>query len=87
MLGCENIEFMSLFIGIILYAEIHYRFPFFPFSRYHIREPEIISDAPYRLESGNSLPILILIKDARTIPMLSLKYYREEKVKLGIIEG
>ena len=69
MLGCENIEFMSLFIGIILYAEIHYRFPFFPFSRYHIREPEIISDAPYRLESGNSLPILILIKDAHRFPI------------------
>ncbi len=69
MLGGENIEFMSLFIGIILYAEIHYRFPFFPFSRYYIREPEIISDAPYRMESGNSLSILILIKDAYRFPI------------------
>jgi len=54
---------------IALYPEIHYRFPTFPFSRYYRRHPEIISDAPHRLEPGQALPILLLIKDADRFPL------------------
>ena len=67
-----------LLIPAILYAEIHYRFPFFPFSRYNRREPEIIADAPHRLEPGASLPLLLLVKDAHRFPI----YLRTVRVRL-----
>lgn len=56
-------------IPILLYAELHYRFRFFPFSRYYKKEPEIIADAPHRLQPGQPLPILLLIKDAHRFPL------------------
>jgi len=52
-----------------LYAETHYRFPLFPFSRYYRREPEIIFDAPHRLEPGMALPVTLMIKDANRFPI------------------
>lgn len=52
-----------------LYAETHYRFPLFPFSRYFRREPEIIFDAPYRLQPGLPLPVTLIIKDANRFPI------------------
>lgn len=52
-----------------LYAETHYRFRFFPFSLYYRREPEIVFDAPYRIEPGSPLPITLLIKDAYRFPI------------------
>lgn len=57
------------FVPIFLYTELHYRFRFFPFSRYYRKEPEIIADAPHRLEPGKELPILILVKDAHLFPV------------------
>jgi hypothetical protein len=54
---------------IALYPEIHYRFRFFPFSRYYRQAPEIIADAPRRLEPGESLPLLFLIKCAHRFPL------------------
>lgn len=53
-----------------LYPEIHYRFKAFPFSRYFLRQPEIIADAPSRLEPGHPLPILLLIKDGDQFPVI-----------------
>ena len=53
---------------IFLYAETHYRFRYF-FSFLRKREPEIIADAPHRLEPNSSLPILILVKDAHLFPI------------------
>ncbi|MEE9167577.1 MAG: CehA/McbA family metallohydrolase [Candidatus Neomarinimicrobiota bacterium] len=58
----------SLFVPV-LYAELHYRFPYFPFSRYYLKEPEIIADTPHRLDPGAELPILILIKDSHRFPI------------------
>jgi len=46
----------------ILYAEIHYTLK--GFSLVYRPWPEIISDAPHRVEPGQSIPILLLIKDA-----------------------
>ncbi|MFH1852498.1 MAG: CehA/McbA family metallohydrolase [Candidatus Neomarinimicrobiota bacterium] len=58
-----------IFIG---YLEMHYRFRFFPFSRYFRREPEILADAPHRLNPGQPLPVTILIKDAHRFPITLL---------------
>lgn len=54
---------------LALYPEIHYRLRAFPFSRYFRRYPEMIADAPFRLEPGASLPLLLLIKDADRFPI------------------
>jgi hypothetical protein len=55
-------------LPVFLYAETHYRFRyFFSFLRKH--EPEIIADAPHRINPNQSLPILVLVKDAHQFPM------------------
>jgi hypothetical protein len=56
------------FLPIILYAETHYRFRYF-FSYLWKHEPEIIADAPHRIEPNHSLPILVLVKDAHQFPV------------------
>lgn len=58
-------------VGLIVfsYFEMHYRFRYLPFSRYFKREPEILADAPHRLEPGRKLPLTILIKDAHRFPI------------------
>ncbi len=57
-----------------LYAETHYRFKYF-FSLYKKSEPEIIADAPHRLDPDKPYPIMVLIKDAHLYPveLLSVK--------------
>ncbi|MCX6135766.1 MAG: CehA/McbA family metallohydrolase [Ignavibacteriales bacterium] len=50
-----------------LYAETHYRFPYC-FSLLKTREPEVIADAPHRLEPNHHLPVMILVKDAHLYP-------------------
>ena len=42
--------------GALLYAEMHYRWWPLP-SRYFRKEPEILADAPRRVEPGRPLPI------------------------------
>lgn len=54
---------------VFLYPEIHYVFKWLPFSRYRIGEPEIIADAPYRVEPNRDLPVLLLVKDADKHPV------------------
>ncbi len=53
---------------IFLYAETHYKFPWF-ISYLRKAEPEIIADAPHRLEPNTPLPILVIIKDAHLFPV------------------
>lgn len=50
-----------------LYAETHYRFKYF-FSLLSKREPEVLADAPHRVEPGSSIPVLLLAKDAHLAP-------------------
>jgi hypothetical protein len=57
-----------LFLGVILYAEVHYRWWPFP-SRYFRKEPEILADTPRRLDPGQRLPVLLLVKDAHRYPI------------------
>ncbi|MCX6121389.1 MAG: CehA/McbA family metallohydrolase [Ignavibacteriales bacterium] len=61
-------SFIWYLFPIFLYAETHYRFRYF-FSFLRKREPELIADAPHRLEPNSSLPILILVKDAHLFPV------------------
>lgn len=65
MIGSDYWEWIPLVVG---YAETHYRFRFFPFSLYYRRQPEIVFDAPHRLEPSAELPITLLIKDADKFP-------------------
>ena len=60
-------HFIWQIFPIFLYAETHYRFKYF-FSFLHKKEPEIIADAPHRIEPESPLPILILVKDAHLFP-------------------
>ncbi len=53
---------------IFLYAETHYRFKYF-FSFLKKREPEILADAPHRIDPDVHLPILLLVKDADQYPI------------------
>ncbi len=60
--------FCAFLLPVFLYAEIHYKFRLIP-SRYRIQAPEIIADVPSRLEPGEALPVLLLVKDAHRWPV------------------
>lgn len=53
---------------ILLYPEIHYRFRYFPFSRYFLKEPEILLDMPYKSRTS-AFPAFMIIKDADLYPV------------------
>jgi len=65
----------------ILYAETHYRFKYF-FSYLRKKEPEIIADIPSRITIGESIPVLLIIKDADQYPVLIKKISVIEKNKV-----
>lgn len=52
-----------------LYSELHYRFPFIP-SLYFVKEPEILSDIPHRIDPGRDIPVFLFIKDADEFNLL-----------------
>jgi len=54
-------------LPIWMYAELHYRLPFFKGLLYK-KQPEIIFDIPHRVET-EYLPLLLLIKDAHLFPI------------------
>lgn len=65
----EHSSMFLIFTGIFfLYAEIHYRLAGGP-SRLYRRHPEILADAPFRIDPGMTLPVLLLIKDAHRFPI------------------
>lgn len=72
---------LSSFAFIWLYAEIHCRLPILKGLLYK-KEPEIIFDAPYRIQT-DYLPLLLLIKDAHWFP-ITLK---EMHLHLSNLEG
>ncbi|HDN67399.1 MAG: hypothetical protein B1H40_00650 [Candidatus Latescibacteria bacterium 4484_181] len=55
-------------VYLALYAEMHYTFPHCP-SFLKRRQPEILADAPFRVEPSRQLPVLCLIKDANLYPI------------------
>ncbi len=69
LLSPEKLYFLSTLFPLLAYAETHYRFPGIP-SLYFKREPEIIFDLPKRIEPNEDLPILLLVKDADSYPVI-----------------
>ena len=53
---------------MLSYAEIHYRPGFVP-SFLFTKWPEIVCDAPTRIDPGRPIPIFIIIKDAHRYPI------------------
>ncbi len=53
---------------MLTYAEIHYHPRFVP-SLIYTNQPEIIFDAPYRIQTENPIPVFIIIKDADLFPV------------------
>ena len=53
---------------MVTYAEVHYR-PWFVPSLIYMKQPEIVFDAPSRVETGNPIPVFIIIKDADRFPI------------------
>ncbi len=59
------------------YAETHYRF--LPgLSPIYRKQPEILTDAPARIEPGQDLPLALIIKDAHLFPVVL------EKVEIAV---
>ncbi|MDZ7331755.1 MAG: CehA/McbA family metallohydrolase [candidate division KSB1 bacterium] len=65
-------------VPFFLYAETHYKFKGI-YSRLFKKQPEIIADAPLRVEPGQAIPILILVKDAHRFPIEILEVIIEIK--------
>ena len=61
-------ELLSL-LPFFLYAEMHYRWRFFP-SFIFKKEPEVVADLPWRLNPGEQLPVLLIVKDADRYPII-----------------
>jgi len=70
----DNVEFL-IPIFPILYAEFHHTLK--GFSLVHKKWPEILSDAPYRVEPDQPIPLLLLIKDAHQYPINLLSIHAE----------
>lgn len=69
-------------LPLLLYAETHYRFRYF-LSFLKKREPEILADAPRRIEPGQPLPLLLLAKDAHLYPCSLIRVYGTLKSESG----
>jgi hypothetical protein len=78
-----------IFLPPLGYAETHYAPAIIPkFLRRFLvplfkHEPEILADAPYRIEAGGRIPILIFIKDADAYPVTLEKIVFEFYGSLG----
>ena len=53
---------------MITYAEIHYRPSFIP-SLISLKQPEIVFDAPSRIEYGYPVPLFLIVKDSDRFPV------------------
>jgi len=53
---------------VLTYAEIHYRPRFVP-SLIYRKQPEIVFDAPTRVDPGRAIPLFLIIKDADSFPV------------------
>ena len=55
-------------IGVLGYAETHFRIPGMP-SRIYKNHPEIILDLPYRALHAKQVPLFLILKDADRFPV------------------
>ncbi len=85
MLNCSySPNWYDLALLFFLYAEIHYRIFRFP-GRLFQRLPELIADAPFRLEPNQPLPILVLAKDANTYPITLERVWVEVRQQQNVL--
>jgi len=83
---------LDLLLPYLLYAETHYRFKYF-FSYLRKREPELVFDAPHRVDPGCPIPLLLLVKDADKFPCeiprieAGILKEGEEQFRIAIFEG
>lgn len=66
------------------YAEVHYN-PWFVPSFTFMRQPEIICDAPSRVEPGQPVPVFIIVKDADRFPVLLKTVVIQFRYENGIV--
>ena len=66
--------------NILGYAETHYSF-ISGLSFLHRKAPEIITDAPWRIEPDKNIPIILLVKDADKYPIII------NKIEIGIYKS
>ena len=53
---------------MLSYVEVHFR-PWFAPNLIYMKQPEIVFDAPSRIEPGCPIPVFIIIKDANLFPV------------------
>ncbi len=53
---------------MLSYVEVHFR-PWFTPNLMYTKQPEIVFDAPSRIEPGCPIPVFIIIKDANLFPV------------------
>jgi len=77
-----TVIFLLLVISwkVYSYAEIHYTF--FRYSLINRRYPELITDVPWRVDPGEPIPIVCIVKDADQFPIklrrITAKYKTED---------
>jgi hypothetical protein len=65
----QKVQEGTIFPPVISYAEVHYKPRFVP-SVIFMKRPEILFDAPARIEPGRTLPVFLFIKDADRYPVV-----------------
>ena len=80
----STIEKYYLLLPFFLYAETHYSFKGV-YSRLKKKEPEVIADAPHRVEPNRPIPIMLLFKDSHKFPVKVNKVDVEMTNERGII--
>jgi hypothetical protein len=64
----DIIQYILHLLPVLGYAEIHYRLGKIPSILYQ-QQPEIILDVPGRIEPGEDLPVVLIVKDAHNFPI------------------
>ena len=63
-----TLEYIMLCLPFLAYAETHYSFKGI-YSRLKKKEPEVVADAPHRIDPDMPIPVMILIKDSHLFPV------------------
>jgi len=82
-----GLSFVIVFMILIMswkvygYAEIHYIF--YQYSLLNRRYPEILLDAPWRVDAGIPIPIVCIVKDADRFPVKLRRITARYKINSG----
>ncbi len=61
-------DYIFFSLPVLAYAETHYSFRGI-YSRLKKKEPEVVADAPHRIDPDMPIPVLILLKDSHLFPV------------------